>query len=54
MLSRAALHQCLQRQGTSLLPGIKGRKPKRQRFKGYRISFFPTEFTEVQTAKCKL
>lgn len=53
-LSRSSLHRCLQRHGISRLPDIEGEKPKRQRFKQYRIGFFHMDIAEVQTAEGKL
>ena len=54
-LTRSALHRCLQRHGISRLPDIEGDKPKRQRFKRYRIGFFHIDdIAEVQTAEGKL
>jgi len=42
-LTRSTLHRCLQRHGTSRLPGVEGDKPKRQRFECDPIGFFHME-----------
>jgi hypothetical protein len=53
-LTRSSLHRCLQRHGISRLPDVDGDKPKRQKFKRYRIGFFHIDIAEVQTAEGKL
>ncbi len=53
-LTRSSLDRCLQRHGISRLPDMKGDKPKRQRFKQYRIGFFHMDIAEVRTAEGKL
>ena len=50
-LTRSALHHCLQRDVIFRLSDIEGDKPKRQRFKRYRIGFFHFDIAEVQTAE---
>ncbi len=53
-LTRSALHRGLQRHGISRLSDVECDKPKRQKFKRYRIGFFHIDIAEVQAAEGKL
>lgn len=53
-LTRSSLHRCLQRHGISRLPGLKGDKPDRKKFKRYPIGYFHIDITEVRTEEGKL
>jgi transposase-like protein/transposase len=54
LLSRSALHRCLQRHGIGRLPDVEGDKPTKKKFKAYPIGYFHIDIAEVQTAEGKL
>ena len=54
LLTRSALHRCLQRHGISRLPEVEGDKPKRKAFKQYPIGYVHVDFAEVHTEEGKL
>ena len=53
-LARSSLHRCLQRNGISRRPEIKGDKPAQQKFKTYPIGYFYIGVAEVRTKEEKL
>jgi transposase-like protein len=53
-LARSSLHRCLQRNGISRRPEIKGEKPAQQKFKTYPIGYFYIGVAEVRTKEEKL
>ena len=53
-LTRSSLHRCLQRQGISRLPELKGDQPDRKKFQRYPIGCFHIDITEVRTEAGKL
>ena len=53
-LTRSSLHRCLQRNGISRLPEVKGDKPAKKKFKSYPIGYFHVDIAELQTAEGKL
>ena len=55
VLTRSALHRCLQRHGISRLPEIEGDKPAaKKKFKVYPIGYFHVDIAEVRTEEGKL
>jgi hypothetical protein len=52
--TRASLHRCLERHGTSRLPEVEGDKPKKKRFARYPIGDFHIDVAQVSTEEGKL
>ena len=47
LLTRSSLHRCFHRHGIGRLPETEGDKPKRQKFKSFRIGYFHLDIAEV-------